>query len=127
MPQPEQWNGSHGADMMQTAVADDVFYALSNATRRKILEQLAVGPATVSTLAAPFDMKLPSFVQHLTVLERSRLVKSNKQGRVRTYEIAPEPFQVAEAWLSERRRQWESRLDRFDAFVQQLKEQEGRP
>ena len=66
--------------MVQSAVADDVFYALSNSTRRKVLEQLSVGPATVSELAAPFDMKLPSFVQHLSVLEQSRLVKSKKRG-----------------------------------------------
>jgi DNA-binding transcriptional ArsR family regulator len=67
--------------MVQSAVADDVFYALSNATRRKVLERLSVGPATVSELAAPFDMTLPSFVQHLSVLEQSRLVKSKKRMR----------------------------------------------
>jgi hypothetical protein len=55
-----------------SAVADDVLYALSNSTRRKVLEQLSAGPATVTELAAPFDMKLPSFVQHLSVLEQSR-------------------------------------------------------
>lgn len=112
--------------MVQFAVADDVFHALSNSTRRKILEQLSVGPATVSDLAAPFDMKLPSFVQHLSVLERSQLVKSTKRGRVRTYEIAPERFKVAEDWLTERRRLWEARLDRFDEHVKQLKEKESR-
>jgi DNA-binding transcriptional ArsR family regulator len=112
--------------MAQSAVADDVFYALSNSTRRKVLEQLSVGPATVSELAAPFDMKLPSFVQHLSVLERSRLVKSKKQGRVRTYEIVPERLEVAEDWLTERRRSWESRFDRFDEYVRQLKEKESR-
>ena len=112
--------------MVQAAVTDDVFYALSNATRRKVLEQLSVGPATVSELAAPFDMKLPSFVEHLAVLERSRLVKSKKQGRVRTYEIAPERFEVAEDWLTERRRLWEARLDRFDQYVKQLKDKETR-
>ena len=111
--------------MAQAAVADDVFYALSNATRRKVLEKLSVGPATVSELAAPFDMKLPSFVQHLSVLEQSRLVKSKKQGRVRTYEIAPERFRVAEDWLSARRQLWEERLDRFDNYVKQLKEKES--
>ena len=111
--------------MVQSAVADDVFYALSNSTRRKVLEQLSVGPATVSELAAPFDMKLPSFVQHLSVLEQSRLVKSKKRGRVRTYELAPEQFKVAEDWLSERRRLWESRLDRFDEYVKKLKEKES--
>jgi len=112
--------------MVQSAIADDVFYALSNSTRRKVLEQLSVGPATVSELAAPFDMKLPSFVQHLSVLEQSRLVKSKKRGRVRTYEIAPERFKVAQDWLTERRQEWEARLDRFDAFVKQLKERESR-
>jgi DNA-binding transcriptional ArsR family regulator len=113
--------------MVQSAAADDVFYALSNSTRRKVLEQLSVGPATVSELAAPFDMKLPSFVQHLSVLERSRLVKSTKRGRVRTYEIAPERLSVAEDWLNERRRLWESRFDRFDEYVKQLKEKESEP
>ena len=112
--------------MPPSAVADDVFHALSNSTRRKILEQLSVGPASVSDLAAPFDMKLPSFVQHLSVLEQSRLVKSKKRGRIRTYEIAPERFKVAESWLTERRRMWESRFDRFDDYVKQLKEKESR-
>lgn len=107
------------------AVVDDVFYALSNATRRKVLEKLFSGPATVSELAAPFEMKLPSFVQHLSVLEQSRLVRSKKRGRVRTYEIAPERFKVAEGWLAAQRRLWESRLDRFDEYVKQLKEQES--
>ena len=111
----------------RTAVADDVFHALSNSTRRKVLEQLAVGPATVSELAAPFDMKLPSFVQHLSVLERSRLVTSKKRGRVRTYEIAPERLEVAEDWLSARRRSWEARLDRFDEYVKRLKEEGSEP
>jgi len=112
--------------MVHSAVADDVFYALSNATRRKVLEQLSVGPATVSELAAPFDMKLPSFVQHLSVLEQSRLVKSKKRGRVRTYEIAPERFKVVEDWLTARRRLWEARLDQFDEYVKQLKQKESK-
>jgi len=111
--------------MAQSAVADDVFYALSNSTRRKVLEQLCVGPATVSELAAPFDMKLPSFVQHLSVLEQSRLVKSKKRGRVRTYEVVPKRFEVVEDWLTARRRLWEARLDRFDQYVKQLKEKES--
>lgn len=111
--------------MVQSAVADDVFHALSNSTRRKVLEQLSLGPATVGELAAPFDMKLPSFVQHLSILERSRLVKSKKRGRVRTYEITPARFTVVEDWLSERRQLWEARLDRFDAYVKQLKTKES--
>ena len=112
--------------MVRSAVADDVFHALSNATRRKVLEHLSRGPATVSELAAPFDMRLPSFVQHLAVLEQSRLVKSKKRGRVRTYEIAPERLKVAQDWLTERRELWEVRLDGFDNYVTQLKKTEPR-
>src|SRR5206468_11974139 len=112
------------SDMVRSAVADVVFHALSNPTRRRVLERLSVGPATVSELAAPFDMQLPSFVQHLSVLEQSRLVKSKKRGRVRTYEIAPERFTVVEDWLAARRQVWESRLDRFDEYVKHLKEKE---
>ena len=113
--------------MVQTAAATDrVFHALANPTRRKVLERLSVGPATVSELAAPFDMQLPSFVQHLSVLERSRLITSKKVGRVRTYEIVPERFAVIDDWLTARRRLWEARLDRFDQYVKQLKEKESR-
>jgi DNA-binding transcriptional ArsR family regulator len=110
--------------MVRAAAADEVFHALSNPTRRKVLEHLSAGPATVSELAAPFDMQLPSFVQHLSVLERSRLVRSEKRGRVRTYEIAPERFKVVEHWLAERRRLWEARLDGFDEYVTHLESKE---
>ena len=111
--------------MVQSAAADEVFQALSNPTRRKVLERLSVGPATVSELAAPFDMQLPSFVQHLSVLEQSRLVRSKKRGRVRTYEIARERFQVVDDWLTARRQAWEARLDRFDQYVKRLREEES--
>ncbi len=110
--------------MVQSAATDDVFHALANPVRRKVLERLAAAPATVSELAAPFDMQLPSFVQHLAVLERSRLVTSRKQGRVRTYALAPDRLALAEDWLAARRRSWEARLDRFDRYVHHLKSQE---
>ena len=113
--------------MVPSAATDAVFNALSNPTRRKVLERLSSGPATVSELAAPFDMQLPSFVQHLSILEQSRLVKSKKRGRVRTYEIAPARFKVAEDWLTARRQVWEARLDRFDEYVKQLKKKESKP
>ena len=112
--------------MVQSTAADEVFHALSNPTRWQVLERLSVGPATVSELAAPFDMKLPSFVQHLAVLEQSRLVKSKKRGRVRTYQIAPERFKVVEDWLTAQRQSWEARLDQFDAYVKHLKEKESK-
>ena len=111
--------------MVHSAATDAVFHALSNPTRRKVLERLSLSPATVSELAAPFDMQLPSFVQHLSILEQSRLVRSKKRGRVRTYEIAPERLEVVEDWLTARRRLWEARLDRFDQYVKQLKEKES--
>jgi DNA-binding transcriptional ArsR family regulator len=112
--------------MIQSAAADEVFHALGNPTRRKVLERLSAGPASVSELAEPFDMQLPSFVQHLAVLEESRLIKSKKRGRVRTYEIAPERFKVIEDWLAARRRLWEQRLDRFDQYVRELKDKENK-
>ena len=112
--------------MVQAAAADEIFHALSNPTRRKVLERLSVGPATVSELAVPFDMQLPSFVHHLSVLEQSRLVMSTKSARVRTYEIAPERFKVVEDWLTARRRLWEARLDRLDQYVKQLKDEESK-
>ncbi len=111
--------------MVQSAAADAVFYALSHPTRRRVLERLSAGPATVSELAAPFDIKLPSFVEHLSVLEDSRLVKSRKRGRVRTYQIAPQRFSIVEDWLAEQRRLWEARLDQFDRVVTQLKSKES--
>ena len=113
------------SQMVHSAAADDVFHALSNPTRRKVLERLSVGPAAVTELAAAFDMQLPSFVQHLSVLEQSRLVRSQKRGRVRTYEIAPERFEVVEDWLKARRQLWEARLDLFDQYVKQLEEKES--
>ena len=76
-----------------------------------------------SELAAPFAMALPSFAQHLGVLERAGLVTSTKRGRVRTYELAPAALDIADGWLSDQRRRWEQRLDQLDDFLIKLKEQ----
>lgn len=97
---------------------DHVFRALSDPTRRAVLRRLAAGPAPVSELARPFDMALPSFLQHLRVLEASRLVRSRKAGRVRTYRLAPQALQAAEGWLADQRRFWEKRLDQLDRFLE---------
>jgi DNA-binding transcriptional ArsR family regulator len=88
-----------------------------------VLERLTRGPAAVSELAQPFKMALPSFVQHLGVLEDCGLVRSNKKGRVRTYALAPQPLKAAENWLSAQRLEWERRLDALDDFLETLKEQ----
>jgi DNA-binding transcriptional ArsR family regulator len=110
--------------MPRAAVPDVVFRALADPTRRKVLERLARGPASVTELAEPFNMKLPSFVQHLAVLEQSRLVKSKKQGRVRVFEIDAQRLKVAEDWLAGQRRRWETRMDQLDEYLQQLKVKE---
>ncbi|TIO54697.1 MAG: winged helix-turn-helix transcriptional regulator [Mesorhizobium sp.] len=103
---------------------DGIFRALADPTRRRVVELLNRSPASVSELAEPFEMALPSFVEHLKVLEGCGLVQSEKAGRVRTYRLAPEPLKLAEDWLAEQRALWERRLDRFDAYVMSLKETE---
>lgn len=103
---------------------DGIFRALADPTRRRVVERLNRSPASVSELAQPFEMALPSFIEHLKVLEGCGLVRSEKSGRTRTYQLAPEPLQLAENWLAEQRTLWERRLDQFDAYVMTLKEQE---
>src|SRR5258708_2093813 len=100
-----------------------IFQALTDPTRRAVLERLTRGPAPVSELARPFKMALPSFVQHLGVLEACGLVRSKKEGRVRTYAIAPQKLTEAEHWLSAQRAEWERRLDSLDGFLRTLKEE----
>ncbi|MBB6408400.1 ArsR/SmtB family transcription factor [Mesorhizobium sangaii] len=104
---------------------DGIFRALSDPTRRRVVERLNRSPASVSELAQPFDMALPSFIEHLRVLEGCGLVHSQKTGRVRTYRLAPEPLKLAENWLAEQRTLWERRLDQFDAYVMTLKEKDA--
>ncbi|SRR5258706_15632295 len=100
-----------------------VFQALADPTRRAVLERLSSGPAPVSELAQPFKMALPSFAQHLEVLENCGLVRSRKSGRVRTYQLAPQPLKVAARWMETRRANWERRLDQLDTHLADLKEQ----
>jgi len=90
---------------------DHIFHALSDPTRRAVVERLARGPIAMSKLAEPFPMKLPSFLQHLDVLEQSGLVESQKVGRVRTYRLSSQSLKIAEAWMTKQRAQWEKRLD----------------
>lgn len=108
------------------AVVDRVFRALSDPTRRNVLERLSMRPASASELAAPYDMALPSFVEHLKVLEGSGLVRSHKTGRVRTYELAAEQLKLAEDWLGRQRNVWERRLDQLDSYLLKLKEEEAK-
>lgn len=104
----------------QSASLSDVFYALADPTRRAVVGVLGGGPASVSVLAAPFAMALPSFMKHLSVLERSGVIRSSKQGRVRTCELVPKTLSPAEKWLAEQRAIWEARSDRMSTFVETL-------
>ena len=96
---------------------DLVFQALSDPSRRMMVERLSRGPATVSDLAQPLDMSLPAVMQHLQVLETSGLVRSEKAGRVRTCRIEPNVLATAEGWFAKRRASWERRFDRLEAFL----------
>lgn len=100
---------------------DRVFYALSDSTRRAVLAQLSNKPEPVSVLAQPFEMALPSFLQHLKVLEECGLAKSKKTGRVRTYQLTPDPLIDVEDWLKDKRVLWEKRLDRLDNYLMNMK------
>ena len=92
---------------------DALFQALSESSRRSILQRLSKGTATVSELARPLAMSLAAVVQHVQKLEACGLVTTTKHGRVRRCALNTQALQQAENWLSERRLQWESRLDRL--------------
>ena len=96
-----------------------LFQALGDPTRRGILARLVRGPATVSELAAPFDMALPSFMKHIKLLEGSGWINTRKEGRVRTCAIEADRFAEAQGWLEEQRLVWERRSDRLEEFVVQ--------
>ena len=110
--------------MPKHLVVDDVFSALADPTRRAVIERLGQGPAATTELARPFGMALPSFTQHLAVLERCGLVRSHKRGRVRTYRLERRRLEAAERWMVAQRRTWERRLDQLDDYLHDLKEQQ---
>lgn len=96
---------------------DEVFQALADPTRRAVLGRLGLGPASISDLAAPFDMALPSFMKHVRFLEESGLIRTEKEGRVRTCSLQRARFSMVESWLSEQRAIWDGRTDRLEQFV----------
>lgn len=112
--------------MPQLSVSlDGVFQALADPTRRAVIERLSRGPASVSELARPFDMALPSFLQHLGMLEARGLIRTRKQGRVRTCEIVAEPLEDMARWLAEQRKLWTARIDQLESYLLTLKTGEG--
>lgn len=107
----------------QSNSLDRLFHALADPTRRRIVERLSRGPASVSELSRPLSMSLPAVVQHLQVLEGSGLVRSEKVGRVRTCRIEPVALEAAERWISERKATWERRLDRLGELLAEAPEE----
>lgn len=103
--------------LTQRARIDRVFHALGDPTRRAIVEKLSEGPVSVSHLAQPLDITLAAVVQHLQVLEKSGLVRTEKVGRVRTCSIQPEGLKIAERWIEDRRSLWQRRLDRLGKLL----------
>ena len=103
---------------------DLAFQALSDPTRRRMVERLSAGPASVSELAEPLPMSMSAVVQHLKVLEASGLVATEKVGRVRICRVEPQALGAAERWINDRRRSVERSLDRLGAFLDETKPEE---
>jgi len=100
---------------------DRAFHALADPTRRAVVQRLGQGEATVSDLAVPFDMALPSFMKHIRVLEGAGLIDSNKIGRVRTCKLKSETLAAVEKWFGDQRAIWENRHQNLDNLLAQLK------
>jgi len=98
-------------------VLDRIFHALGDPSRRAMVERLVRGPASVTELARPFNMALPSVVQHLGVLEAAGIATSTKVGRVRTYQLAIDALTPAAEWVGRQRLPAEQRLDRLGTFL----------
>ena len=103
--------------MVKYSSLDRTFSALSDPTRRDILERLAHGPATVSELARPFDITLPGVLKHVRVLEEARLVVTEKHGRTRECRLGSEHLDDAAQWIQIYRSRWEGRLDRLGDYL----------
>jgi DNA-binding transcriptional ArsR family regulator len=99
---------------------DLTFQALADPTRRAMIERLSRSPASVSDLARPLAMSLPAVMQHLSVLETAGLIVTQKVGRVRTCRIDPQALNRAHEWIAARRVEWERRLDRLGAYLEEL-------
>lgn len=105
------------AEAQDAGRLDALFVALADGGRRAMIDQLSAGPASVSDLARPLDIALPSALKHLAVLEAGGVVRSEKVGRVRTYRLAPEAFGGLENWVAERKAQWGRQFDRLERFL----------
>jgi DNA-binding transcriptional ArsR family regulator len=106
----------------QTDSLSTTFAALADPTRRAILARLAKGEATVTQLAAPFDMSLPAISKHLKVLQRAGLVEQGRQAQWRPCSLKPEPLRDASEWIGQYRRHWEESLERLDSYLREIQQ-----
>jgi DNA-binding transcriptional ArsR family regulator len=109
--------------MVKSQVLDRTFSALSDPTRRDILERLALGPASASELARPIGISLPGVLKHIRILEEANLVTTEKSGRTRECRLGPEQMQDATRWIEWYRQRWERQLDQLEAIIERRKEQ----
>lgn len=105
--------------MLNAQRVDAVFYALSDPTRRQLVERLSASPASMKELASPFSVSLPTVLKHLAILEESGIVRSEKAGRVRTFAMQEQPFAYLEQWVAERKAEWNERFDRLEHYLDQ--------
>jgi len=112
---------------MDDTLLNSTFAALADPTRRAMLARLAQGDATVSELAAPFDITLQAISKHLKVLERAGLVSRGRDGQKRPCRLEASSLREADVWLERFRASWEERFDALEAVVEDLKRTERRP
>ncbi|MGF0538675.1 ArsR/SmtB family transcription factor [Agrobacterium sp. ES01] len=105
---------------MATDALSETLFALADPTRRAILSRLSRGEATVSELAEPFDMSLPSISKHLKVLERARLISRSRTAQWRPCRLETAPLQDIDSWMTDYRKLWDQRLDRLESYLTHL-------
>ena len=103
------------------------FAALSDPTRRHIIDRLTIGPASVRELTEPFSISQQAISKHLAYLERARLIKKKKEGREQVCTLNPRVIRDVAAWAEGYRRYWEQNYERLDALLEELKETERKP
>jgi DNA-binding transcriptional ArsR family regulator len=104
----------------ETDILSTTFAALADPTRRAILARLAQGQATVTELAAPFDLSLPAISKHLKVLQRARLIEQGRQAQWRPCRLSPAPLRDVADWIGQYRRHWEESFERLGAYLREL-------
>lgn len=111
--------------MVKSQALDRTFAALSDPTRRDILERLMVGPASASELARPLRISLPGVLKHIRILEDANLVTTAKNGRTRECRVGPEHMEDVTRWIERYRQQWDRQLDRLEVIIERRKGEQG--